>query len=91
MPSSPSSAEDDCPECRDQKAQAEQRAKATAEPADGLRLGECAPMYKAWVDCIERESGQAKACAAVLQDFKRCHNSGTERALQQVVPPQRQR
>ena len=70
----------DCPECVEQKSEAEARAKATTA-SDGLRLGECAPLYQRWADCVEREQGQAKACAAVLKEFRVCHAEATERAL----------
>jgi hypothetical protein len=77
---------DDCPECQEQKAEAEVRARATADSSDGLRLGECAPLYQLWADCIEKENGQAKACVTVLKQFKECHDASTQRALQ-LRPP----
>ena len=76
MPTPPP-ADDDCPECRDQKTQAEARAKASTQGSDGLRLGSCNEKYKEWADCIEREKGQAKACAAVLKEFRECHSANT--------------
>ena len=89
MPTATSTAaEDDCPECRDQKEQADARSKATGDD-DGLQLGECAPLYKLWAECVERERGQAKACTAVLKEFKECHRKGTERALERALPKSR--
>jgi hypothetical protein len=79
MPPPPPTDDADCPECRDAAAEAAAKAKAT--PADGLRLGDCAPLYQAWADCIEREKGQAKACATVLKEFKQCHQSDPLKAL----------
>ena len=87
MTSARPQAEDDCPECREQKSVSEERAKATPDASDGLRLGHCAPLYEAWAECIEREKGQAKACALVLKEFKECHERSAHRALQ--PPPQR--
>ena len=70
--------DEDCPECREQKLQAQAKAAATPD-AEGLRLGACAESYQRWVDCIEQEKGQAKACAAVLKSFK----EGREHQAQQ--------
>ena len=77
-------AEPDCPECNDLKNVAQKKAEATGA-ADGLALGECANLYETWASCIERENGQAKACAAVLKDFRKCHEASLMRAL----PPPR--
>ena len=73
-PSSPASSEADCPECREQKDEAAARARASEDADDPLRLGECKELYDKWAECIDREQGQAKACTAVLKEFKACHN-----------------
>jgi len=73
MPSSAST--DDCPECQEQKTEAAAKAKATPPANDGLRLGVCAPLYERWAECVEREQGQAKACANVLKEFRECHRA----------------
>ena len=84
----PDRAEEDCPECREQKSEAEAKAKATPEASDGLRLGNCAPLYDAWAECIDREKGQAKACTLVLKEFKECHERGAALA-RTLLPAQR--
>ena len=84
MPPPPSTSEEDCPECREQKVEAAARAKATPAEDDGLQLGDCAPLYKLWADCVEREEGKVQKCASVLKEFKQCHNARTERAMQQI-------
>ena len=63
----------ECVDCQDAKTQAEAKATATSSDDDGLNLGVCAPLYRQWADCVERERGQAKACAAVLKEFRACH------------------
>ena len=69
----------DCPECSDQAEAAAARASATPAESEGLQLGECTGAYRAWAECIERESGQAKRCAAVLKEFRECHTTRTAR------------
>ena len=66
-----SNANVDCPECIESKVEAARQQEATT--GDGLRLGDCSASYKKWVDCLEQSNGQAKACAAVMKDFKECH------------------
>ncbi|KAL1515083.1 hypothetical protein AB1Y20_004147 [Prymnesium parvum] len=53
-----------CVDCQDAKAEAEAKAAATRPQDDGLNLGDCAPLYREWADCIEREGvgTGAKAC-----------------------------
>ena len=75
MPSTGTHPEEDCPECKDQKEQAKARERSTPDVSDGLQLGDCSSLYKVWADCVERERGQAKACTAVLKDFKECHSA----------------
>jgi len=72
-------AEVECVDCN--KSKEEAQAKAVATPSDGLRLGECAPLYRKWADCVEEQAGQAKACAAVLDEFKLCHRRSAEPIL----------
>ena len=74
----------DCPECRDQKERAAERA-ADESSTDGLRLGKCAPLYQLWADCIEREQGQAKACTAVLKTFKECHDASVAQQMDSAL------
>jgi hypothetical protein len=66
---------EDCPECSASKVDAEARANATSPSSDGLRLGTCRPLYKAWAECIEESKGQAKLCATVLEEFRACHSA----------------
>ena len=68
----PASDDVDCPECSDAKASAEAKAAATTKE-DGLQLRQCTPLYRAWAECVKEQKGQAKACAAVLDEFKACH------------------
>lgn len=65
----------ECVDCQSAKAEAEARAKASSSREDGLNLGQCAPLYRLWADCIEREGvgTGAKACAQQLKDFRSCH------------------
>eukprot|EP00327_Prymnesium_parvum_P010369 CAMPEP_0184379816 /NCGR_PEP_ID=MMETSP0007-20130409/4194_1 /TAXON_ID=97485 /ORGANISM="Prymnesium parvum, Strain Texoma1" /LENGTH=73 /DNA_ID=CAMNT_0026724715 /DNA_START=10 /DNA_END=231 /DNA_ORIENTATION=- len=64
-----------CVDCQDAKAEAEAKAAATRPQDDGLNLGDCAPLYREWADCIEREGvgTGAKACMKVLKEFRSCH------------------
>lgn len=66
-------AADECVECTASKTQAEAKEAATSKD-DGLQLRECAPLYRKWADCVRDEKGQAKACVAVLEEFKACHS-----------------
>lgn len=71
-PSPPTSGEPAvCVDCDDAKQESQSKHEATA--ADGLQLGDCAEKYNKWVDCIEENHGQAKACTEVLASFKECH------------------
>jgi hypothetical protein len=73
-----------CVDCQGAKQEAQAKAAAPQSADDGLRLGDCAPLYREWADCVEREAGQAKACAAVLKEFRACHQ-------QRLVPEQKRR
>ena len=61
-----------CVDCDNAKAEAEAKA-AKSTGKDGLNLGGCQEIYKRWASCIEANSGQAKACKAVMDEFKACH------------------
>ena len=66
--------EDDvCVDCTNAKEVAQKKSEASRAANDGLRLGECAPLYRDWAACVEENAGQAKACAAALDLFKLCH------------------
>ncbi len=74
----PPSADDDdavCVDCQDAKSAAASRAAAEPKTRDGLQLGECAPLYRTWADCIAAANGQAKDCADVLKAFRACHDA----------------
>ena len=66
-------AESECVECVSGKAQAEAKAAATSSANDGLQLGDCAPLYKRWAECVEKSGGQAKACRTEMTEFRACH------------------
>ena len=69
----------ECVDCAEAKSEAVQKDGATGG-RDGLNLGDCAPLYRKWADCVEENLGQAKACATVLAEFRTCHT------LAQVPP-----
>jgi len=77
----------ECVDCKDAKQEAQTRAEA-ARSSDGLRLGECTPLYRNWAACVEQNAGQAKACVAVLEEFKLCHRRSTERILSDATTKQ---
>lgn len=74
MPGPAPGTEDDvCVDCQEGKQKAQVKEEATQSGHDGLRLGDCKPLYRDWADCVEKHAGQASACAAVLAEFKQCH------------------
>ena len=77
-------ADDVCVDCKNAKEEAQTKATATVAGKDGLNLGECAPLYRAWAECVEEHAGQSRACAAVLADFRLCHRGAAARALDDV-------
>ena len=59
-------------DCENAKAEAESKAAKTTGK-DGLNLGGCQEIYRRWASCIEENSGQAKACKSVMDEFRACH------------------
>ena len=74
-------AEVECVDCKSAKEEAHAKAEQTRAERDGLRLGDCQPLYRKWAACVEQNAGQAKACAAVLEEFKLCHRRSAEAVL----------
>ena len=64
---------DECVECNEAKRTADVRAAATTDQQSGLQLGECGPVYKEWVTCIENSGGQVTKCTDVMKRFRSCH------------------
>ena len=74
-------AEVECVDCKTAKEEAQAKAEQARAGTDGLRLGFCQPFYRTWAACVEENAGQAKACAAVLEEFKLCHRRAAEAVL----------
>ena len=71
----------ECVECQESKREAQE--KAAARSSGGLQLGDCAPLYRDWADCVEQSAGKAQACKTVLEKFRACHQQRS------VAVPQR--
>ena len=71
----------ECDERQESKREAQE--KAARRSSGGLQLGDCAPLYRDWADCVEQSAGKAQACKTVLEKFRACHQQRS------VAVPQR--
>ena len=73
-----------CLDCEEAKETAQAREAAT--PKDGLKLGDCQPLYKRWADCVAENGGTgAKECVTALKEFRACHKKSTDLALSNAL------